>query len=361
MQDTIQDIPFTKRKFFTFEERKRLEKLRNRWVGVRECARILGRLSHTPVLTELARIPSYTDALGNPMPYSAEYAEIDYLRKQENKWNIRKLDKDPKLRERVIEWILWDKSPEQIAGRIKAMWDHFGLTNTISHETIYTFIYEDTLAQKDKLHLHLRRHRKKRRESTGRRKREKVQIKERTSIHERPPYIEARKEFWHFETDSVLFSKWKAVLSVQYERMTCLARLTKCRDKWAEETARALRWVVHEFDGTPYPVRSVTYDNGTENVLHTELIHTYGITTYFTDTYSSWQKGWVENLNWLIRQYLPRDFDFENISDTLLYKIQELHNNRPRKKLGYLTPNEAYSMLLNEDFTITELFPKVVC
>ena len=76
---------------------------------------------------------------------------------------------------------------------------------------------------------------------------------------------------------------------MQYERKTSLARITKLRDKTAGETARALRSLVYEFDGL-YPVRSVTYDNGSENVLHTELIHEHGIVTYFTDTYSSWQK-----------------------------------------------------------------------
>lgn len=98
-----------------------------------------------------------------------------------------------------------------------------------------------------------------------------------------------RRDFGHFETDSVLFSKGKAILSVQYERKTSLARITKLRDKTAIETARALRSLVYEFDGL-YPVRSVTYDNGSENVLHTELIHEHNVVTYFTDTYSSWQK-----------------------------------------------------------------------
>jgi len=354
--DNTQDNGSSKRKFFSFEERKKIEKLRKEKVGIRACARILERSSHTGLLEELKRIPASTNALGQPQDYNAEYAQRDFLLKQENKWNIHKLDKDPKLRAFVIEGILWDKSPEQIAGRIKRMGDHFGCTNTISYETIYGFIYQDTEAKKDKLYKHLRRHRTKRRTNTGRRKQEKVSIKERTSIHERPPYIEKRTEFGHFETDSVLFSSGKAVLSVQYERMTSLARLTRLQDKSASETARALRWLVHEFDGA-YPVRSVTYDNGTENVLHTELIHQFGIVTYFTDTYSSWQKWWVENLNWLVRQYLPRDFDFENITDTLLYEIQEKHNDRPRKRLNWLTPNEAYQQLFDTEFTITQLFP----
>jgi transposase, IS30 family len=317
---------------------------------------MLGRSTHTGVLAELKRIPASTNALGQKQAYSAEYAEKDFTIKQENKWNIRKLDKDPKLRSLVIEGILWDKSPEQIEGRIKRMGNHFGCTNTISYETIYMFLYHDKQAKKDRLYKHLRRHRVKRRSHTGRRKWEKVFIKERRSIHERPPYVEQRKEFWHFETDSVLFSSGRTVLSVQYERMTSLARLTKLHDKSAWETARALRSLVYEFDGVS-PVRSVTYDNGTENVLHTELIHEFWVVTYFTDTYSSWQKWGVENLNGLIRQYLPRDFDFENISDTLLYEIQEKHNNRPRKRLNWLTPNEAYQQLFDTNFTITQLFP----
>lgn len=356
IKNNTQDIGSGKRKFFSFEERKRLEKLRKQNIGIRMCARILERSTHTSVLNELKRIPESTNALGEKQDYTAEYAQRDFILKQENKWNIRKLDKDPKLRLLVIEGILWDKSPEQISGRIKRMGNHFGCMNTISYETIYEFIYHDKQAKKDKLYKHLRRHRAKRRNSTGRRKSEKVSIKERRSIHERPPYVEQRKEFWHFETDSVLFSHGKSIFSVQYERMTSLARLTKLQDKGAIETARALRSLVHEFDGN-YPVRSVTYDNGTENVLHTELIHQFWIVTYFTDTYSSWQKWGVENLNGLIRQYLPRDFDFENISDTLLYEIQEKHNNRPRKRLNWLTPNEAYQQLFDIDFTITRLFP----
>jgi IS30 family transposase len=150
-------------------------------------------------------------------------------------------------------------------------------------------VYSDPEAKEKKLYNHLRRHRKIRRKQGVRRAREKFLIKERTSIHERPEYVNQRRDFGHFETDSVIFSRGKAILSVQYERKTSLARITKLGDKSAKETVRALRSLVHEFDGL-YPVRSITYDNGSENVLHTELIHEYGIVNYFTDTYSSWQK-----------------------------------------------------------------------
>ena len=100
-----------------------------------------------------------------------------------------------------------------------------------------------------------------------------------------------RKDFGHFETDSVIFPKGKCVLSVQYERMAGLARLTKLPDKTAKATASALRSLAYEFDSLGKPGRSVTFDNGTENVRHGELVRDFGIVTYFADPYCSWQKG----------------------------------------------------------------------
>jgi len=238
---------------------------------------------------------------------------------------------------------------------MRRMRESFGISDTVSTETIYAFIYSDPASKKAKLYLHLRRSRKHRRKHGMRRSREKVRIPERTSIHERPAYVEKRKEFGHFETDSVIFSKGRSILSVQYERKTGLARLTKLPDKTAASTASALRSLAREFDGR-HPVRSVTYDNGTENVLHAELIHEFGIATYFADTYSSWQKGGVENLNGLIRQYLPRDADFGSLTDEELHVIQEKLNDRPRKRLNWLSPNEAYAMMTDADFMITKLF-----
>ena len=359
MNNITQNGGFAKRKYFSFEERKILEKLclEDRWqrsigekgVSIRSMGKILGRV-HATIVEELKRLPRYE------LVYSASWAHRDYLLKQANKGNVRKLDRDMILRNAVVEGILGDKSPEQISKRIKKLWASLWITWTISHETIYSFIYSDPEAKEKQFYNHLRRHRKNRRKQWARRPQEKLLIKERTSIHERPESINTRRDFWHFETDSVLFSRGKAILSVQYERKSSLARITKLRDKTALETARALRSLVYEFDGL-YPVRSITYDNGSENVLHTELIHDYWIVTYFADTYSSWQKWGVENLNGLIRQYLPRWIDFESLSDEDIYVIQEKLNNRPRKRLKWLTPNEYYAKITWWDCTIRKLFP----
>ena len=92
--------------------------------------------------------------------------------------------------------------------------------------------------------------------------------------------------------------------------------------------------------------KSFTFDNGTEGAKHHELRKEYHLQTYFCDTYAAWQKGGVENMNGLLRQYLPRKLNLENITGSDLYSIQERLNNRPRKKLNYQTPNEKLTEYL---------------
>lgn len=347
MYNNTQVFTNTKGKYISFEERKMIEKMNNEWIWVRAMARILLRV-HSSISDELKR--------KHPLDrYKAEYAHKDFLLKQENKWNIRKLDKDPRLREIVTQCLKKDWSPEEISKRIKRFWYCIQLDNNISTETIYSFVYEDKQAKDDKLYLHLRRSRKNRKKRWVRQTWSKTNIPERTSIHERPEYINKRKEFWHFETDSVLFSKQRSILSVQVDRKARLTRLTKLPDKTAQSTAIALRSLAYEF-WEKNELLSITFDNWTENVLHTELIHNYWVTTYFADPYCSWQKWTVENTNSLIRQYLPRNIDFESLTDDNIYEIQEKLNNRPRKCLNWLSPNEYYALLTNDNFTITNFF-----
>ncbi|MBU0661611.1 IS30 family transposase, partial [Patescibacteria group bacterium] len=90
-------------------------------------------------------------------------------------------------------------------------------------------------------------------------------------------------------------------------------------------------------------------DNGGEAARHTQLRDIYGILTFFCDSYKSWQKGGVENINGLIRQYLPRKTNLDTITDREIYDIQEQLNNRPRKSLNYLTPNEIIQRFLSNN------------
>lgn len=142
-----------------------------------------------------------------------------------------------------------------------------------------------------------------------------------------------------WETDSMIFSKQKNTLSVQYERKTMLCRLAKLKSKEAAETERAIAESVESLPNELW--QSITRDNGTENTKHLDTLNTFNIQSYFCDAYASWQKGGLKNLNKLIRQYLPRKTDMSKISHDEIYAIQEQLNNRPRKSLNYLTPNEV--------------------
>ena len=134
------------------------------------------------------------------------------------------------------------------------------------------------------------------------------------------------------------FSKQKHTLSIDIDRRSRLVRIHKLLGKQSNEKLDALNQMLRDL---PTKLKqTITFDNGTENVKHKKLIKEHNIKTYFCDPYSSWQKGSVENINGLIRQYLPRKTNLKNISIKTIYQIQEKLNNRPRKCLNYLTPNE---------------------
>lgn len=120
------------------------------------------------------------------------------------------------------------------------------------------------------------------------------QIPNRISIHERPKEIGERSRYGDWETGSVIFSGQQSVLSVQVERKTRLCRLKKVQNKTATEHEHSIR--EHLSVLPPLLRRSITRDNGTENVLHKETENLLNIASYFCDPYASWQKGGVENL-----------------------------------------------------------------
>lgn len=143
----------------------------------------------------------------------------------------------------------------------------------------------------------------------------------------------------------MIFSKQKTILSVQSERKSKLIRMYKLKNKTAEETKNALMLTA---ESVPHDLfLSITFDNGTEGVKHTEIKKEYGLDTYFCDPFASWQKGGVENANKLIRHYLPRKIDLSKLTDRDIYEIQEKLNDRPRKCLDYLSPNEVFNNLVH--------------
>lgn len=275
-------------------------------------------------------------------PYIANLAEW-LTKEREATRNQPKLKKKiyRPLKRFIIARLKEDWSPEQIAGLLKNQPPKELTDQTICLETIYQFIYCGD-GRYEHLYSHLRRGRK-RRQQRWTRKPRKVTIPGRISIHTRPEEIETRLTTGHWETDTVEGKKLtKENLSVQFERKLKLARFHKVKNKTAEETEQAIRKTI---DTLPLPLfKSFTFDNGGEGANHENLKVDYDVETFFCDAYASWQKGGVENLNGLIRQYIPKGFDISKLTDKQIYDIQERLNNRPRKSLNYLTPNQALAM-----------------
>lgn len=316
-----------------FMERKMIEKMLKQGMGIRAVGRALNR-GHSTISEEISKNKS-----SHETQYNAELAQARHERRQLNKGNKGKLARKEKLKQHVIEKLEEDWSPEQIAGELRK---RCGMT-IISHETIYQFIYSEEGRQL-RLWLHLRiKHKPERRKRGARKSRKGQIIPERVSIHLRPLEAKERKITGHLETDSMIFSNQKPVVSVQVDRASQKCAITKLENKTAFKTKYAL---IRAIEDEYASVKTITHDNGSENVLHTEIRDEYEIDTYFCDPYCSWQKGLVEEINGLIRQYLPRYINMNQITQDQIYEIQEKLNNRPRKSLNYKTPNQIYSSLI---------------
>lgn len=291
------------------------------------------RRDHSVLVRELKR-----NACGDRKKYRADTAQR-LFESRVRKQHKGKLDKHPELKEYVLNKLKEDWSPDVIAGKLKLEKQKI----TISHESIYHYIYEKNGCIEG-WYKYLRQGKRKRQKRYTR-KHNKSRIPERKSIHERPGYIDERKRYGDWESDSVIFSKQKTALSVQSERKSKLIRMHNVSDKTAEETKHAL---IKTAESVPSELfKTITFDNGGENVRHVEIKTEYDIDTYFCDAFASWQKGGVENANKQIRFYLPRKTDLAQLTDKDIYDIQEKLNNRPRRCLSYLSPNEIINQVVH--------------
>lgn len=318
----------------TFYDREKIEYYLNfKRLSLRRIAQLIGR-DHTVVIREITRHkPQFS-------PYNAQLAQRAAKRKLAHN-TVRKLDKDSPLLNHVIARLKEDWSPQQIAGRLITNPPPNLKKKKICLETIYQYIYDGGTDHGGQLLYKYLRKKKHSRQKRYSRKPKKVLITDRTSIHDRPEDINLKESYGHWESDS-MSCKYRKPVSVQYERKAMLVRINKLASFKAESTNEA---ITRTIDSLPtYLVKSMTYDNGLENSRHYELKEEFNLDTYFCDPYASWQKGGVENINGLIRQYLTRKTDLSTVTDNDIYDIQERLNNRPRKSLNYLTPNEIIKM-----------------
>ena len=250
------------------------------------------------------------------------------------------LARNEPLRLVVAEKLKEDWSPEQISGWLKQNYDSTEMH--ISTETIYKSLFVQTRGVLDKaLTRHLRTARGYRRNRNAlRRYGGQGQIVGATPIKDRPVEINDRSTFGHWEGDLIIGKKSTAVATI-VERKFRFTTLVKLHGKDSPTVINALSYHIRK-SGLP-EVNSLTWDRGTELAGHKKLSAETGTTIYFADAKSPWQRGTNENTNKLLRQYLPKGTDLSQYSQSELDEIALKLNNRPRKVLGYLTPNEALS------------------
>ena len=234
------------------------------------------------------------------------------------KWRVRQLITEE-------QW-----SPRQIAGRLKKEGIH------ISHETIYKMIREDTTGELEKHCRHKMKYDKK---TSKKHETRATNIKNRVSIHERPPEADGTR-FGDWEMDLIVDKEQNAIL-VLTERSSDRFLMEKLKQgKQAMPTAKTAWRMLLSYRGEG--LKTITTDNGSEFAAHEWLSEKLGVPVYFTDSYSSWQKGNVENTNKLIRQYIPKGTDISTVTDKRIATIQAKINSRPREKLNFNTPNEEF-------------------
>jgi IS30 family transposase len=239
-----------------------------------------------------------------------------------------------------IAWETWQQverllrqewSPEQISGRLK-----LEKQPTISHECIYLYVYADK-RRGGTLYRHLRSQKKQRKRYSGYIRR--GQIPNRTSIDKRPKIVASKGRFGDWEADTIVGARHKGGILSVVERKSKLTRLRKLESKRAAELKHTSIALLAPLAAR---VHTITVDNGKEFCDH-ELIAT-GLQAriYFAHPYASWERGLNENTNGLVRQYFPKKYDFDRITHRDVQHVEDQLNHRPRKTLGYRTPNEVF-------------------
>jgi len=229
-------------------------------------------------------------------------------------------------------------SPEQIAGRLREV----GLSNlpraTISHTTIYRWLWADR-ERAAHFRRFLRVACKPRRKPYGKPSR-RGQIPDRVSIEERPARVDDRRRVGDWEGDTMVGKGRTGYVLTGVERASRYLVARKLDACSADATSDALH---HAMKRLPCEKRrTLTVDNGREFARHKDLGRRLGLDVYFAHPYSSWERGTNENTNGLLRQYLPKKTDFSLLTDEQLKAYVRQLNQRPRKCLDYRTPVEMF-------------------
>ena len=225
--------------------------------------------------------------------------------------------------------------------RLQEQWspDQISQHAEISIETVYQRVYADKRAggllwQQ----LRCQKQRRKRYGKTDRR----GMMPNRRSIEDRPAIVETRSRIGDWEADTVIGKSHRQAIVSIVERKSGFTLIRKVERKTAHAVSQAMVGLLKPY---LHKVHTITSDNGKEFAGHEEIANKLKADFYFAHPYSSWERGTNENTNGLIRQYFPKNRDFTTITQQEIDTAMERLNSRPRKRLGYQTPNQVFFKL----------------
>ncbi len=253
--------------------------------------------------------------------------EADKYHKSARKNMRRKVERAPSsetilLIEQQILNEQW--SPEQVSN-----WLKINNYETVSHTWIYQYIKKDK-SEGGELSNNLRIG-----SYTKGHKTYKGNIVDRVSIEERAAIVNERKRLGDYEIDLIVGPKNKGAILTIIDRMSRHCILEKLTGKTSLEVSDQ---IIKLLNTSSNMVFTVTTDNGTEFTDHKKISEKLNIQYYFAHPYASYERGSIENLNGLVRQYIPKGTDFANVSHNEIKIIEKKLNGRPRKVLGFLSP-----------------------
>lgn len=234
------------------------------------------------------------------------------------------------MKTKIFKGLTDKTSLEQIAGRI-----NLRNKNTVSVRTLYNYITTDRESGGNLYKLLPRKGKRYKYRGT-----KKAVIKNRVDIGLRPKIVELKSRIGDLEADTIVGkqSGSKTCLATFVDRKAKYTIILKLKDKSAKTMQLALE---KYFMQSVIPIHTITSDNGTEFAYHQEIAENINCDWYFARPYKSCDRGLNEHTNELIRRFFPKGTDFSLISTDEVQKVQDLLNNRPRKSLGFLTPNEV--------------------
>lgn len=317
-------------KQFTKETRVALAALLRVRIRPKKCGEDLG-FDKSAVGKEIARNKDEDGV------YRGASAHKKYLeRRKKAKQKSKKIENDKKLQKHIKKRLAARDSPEQIAGRLKQQ----KTEATVCHETIYQWIFNEQPKLKKQLRRIGRKGKYRRKRGTKQREktRESAKIKR---IDTRPAVVEERARIGDFEGDTIVGKNTADRFLTNVDRFSGYGLIDLILSATAEKLHDKLK---RRFGSVPKEKRhTYTYDNGVEiGKEDADLEKKIGMEVYRAYPYHSWERGSNENYNGLVRDFFPKRTDFAILTISDVKRVERNLNNRPRKRLGYLTPYEVF-------------------